>query len=59
VFDYWLLGQYPNEQDMQAVQKGQAGAPIGKPLLAAELPWPPRVSAEPVIASGATPVPTR
>ncbi|MFM2035661.1 MAG: hypothetical protein RL459_926 [Pseudomonadota bacterium] len=59
VFDYWLLGQYPNEQDMQAVQKGQAGAPIGKPLLAAELPWPPRVSVEPVIASGATPVPTR
>ena len=59
VFDYWLLGHYPNDQDMQAVQKGQAAAPIGKPLLAAELPWPPRVSTEPVIASGAVPVPAR
>jgi penicillin-binding protein 2 len=41
VFDYWLLGQYPNPEDMQAVQKGLAAAPIGKPLRAAELPWPP------------------
>jgi penicillin-binding protein 2 len=40
-FDYWLLGQYPNEQDMAAVQKGQAAAPIGKPRNASELPWPP------------------
>ncbi len=40
-FDYWLLGQYPNEQDMAAVQKGQAAAPLGKPRLASELPWPP------------------
>jgi penicillin-binding protein 2 len=40
-FDYWLLGQYPNEQDMAAVQKGQASAPIGKPRFASELPWPP------------------
>jgi penicillin-binding protein 2 len=39
-FDYWLLGQYPNEQDMAAVQKGQAAAPIGKPRAASELPWP-------------------
>ncbi len=41
VFDYWLLKQYPNSQDMAAVQKGQASAPIGKPLAAADLPWPP------------------
>ena len=40
-FDYWLLGQYPSEQDMAAVQKGQAAAPIGKPRNASELPWPP------------------
>ena len=40
-FDYWLLGQYPSEQDMAAVQKGQAAAPLGKPRLASELPWPP------------------
>jgi len=38
VFDYWLLGQYPNEEDMAAVQKGQAGAPIGKPRLATDIP---------------------
>jgi penicillin-binding protein 2 len=40
VFDYWLLGQYPNEEDLVAVSKGQATAPIGKPLLASELVWP-------------------
>ncbi len=32
VFDYALLGQYPNADDMAALQKGQAAAPIGKPL---------------------------
>jgi penicillin-binding protein 2 len=42
VFDYWLLGQYPNEEDMAAVKKGQASAPIGKPRLAAEVAWPPQ-----------------
>ena len=41
VFDYWLLGQYPNEEDMAAVRRGAAAAPIGKPRLASELPWPP------------------
>ncbi len=41
VLDYWLAGQYPNEEDMAAVSKGQAAAPIGKPRLIAEVPWPP------------------
>ena len=41
VFDYWLLGQYPSEEDMAAVRLGKAGAPIGKPRLAAEVAWPP------------------
>ncbi len=36
-FDYLLLGQYPSEEDMAAVQKGQAAAPIGKPRRAAEV----------------------
>ncbi len=48
VFDYWLQGLYPNEQDMAAVQKGQAQAPLGKPRLASEvpdLPSPPMVHA--------------
>jgi penicillin-binding protein 2 len=41
VFDYVLLGQYPNDEDLAAVTKGQAAAPIGKPRLASEVPWPP------------------
>ena len=40
VFDFWLKGQYPSEEDMAAVQKAQAPAPIGKPRTVAELPWP-------------------
>jgi penicillin-binding protein 2 len=40
VFDYWLMGQYPNEEDMAAVRRGQAAAPIGKPLRAEDIPWP-------------------
>ena len=39
--DYWLLGKYPNAQDMEAVSKGQASAPIGIPRNAAEMVWPP------------------
>jgi penicillin-binding protein 2 len=39
-FDYWLLQQTPNEEDMAAVKKGQAAAPIGKPVPAAEYVWP-------------------
>jgi len=38
VFDYWLLGDYPSEEDIAAVQKGQAGAPIGKPRKVADVP---------------------
>ncbi|MGH6626273.1 MAG: penicillin-binding protein 2 [Burkholderiaceae bacterium] len=41
VFDYWLLGQYPNDEDLAAVRKGLAAAPIGKPRLASEVAWPP------------------
>jgi penicillin-binding protein 2 len=37
VFDYALLGQYPSEEDMVAVQKGLAAAPTGKPRLAADM----------------------
>ena len=40
VFDYWLADQYPNEQDLAAVQAGKAVAPTGKPRVASELPWP-------------------
>jgi penicillin-binding protein 2 len=55
VFDYMLMNQYPNEEDMAAVSKGQATAPIGKPRVASEVPWPPK----PIItaaSAGAAPV---
>jgi penicillin-binding protein 2 len=39
VFDYMLLGQYPSEEDLAAVKKGQAAAPIGKPRRVDDMPW--------------------
>jgi len=39
VFDYLLMDQYPNPQDLAALQRGEAGAPIGTPLKASEMPW--------------------
>ena len=39
-FDYWIMGQYPNDADMAAVQRGQAAAPLGKPRAAADMAWP-------------------
>ncbi len=41
VFDYWLLGLYPSEADLAAVQAGKATAPVGKPRRASEIDWPP------------------
>ncbi|MBC7377288.1 MAG: penicillin-binding protein 2 [Burkholderiaceae bacterium] len=40
VFDYWLMNQYPSEEDMAAVKKGQASTPIGKPRAVTDVPWP-------------------
>ena len=39
-FDYWLMGQYPNAEDLAAVSKGLATVPKGKPLVASSVPWP-------------------
>ena len=38
VFDYWLLGQYPSEEDMAATQKGQTASPVGKPRAKQDVP---------------------
>ena len=38
VFDYWLLGQYPSEEDIVATQKGQTASPVGKPRDKKEVP---------------------
>ena len=58
VFDYVLMGQYPNEEDMLAVQKGLAAAPIGKPQTAADmaglLASGNGVASQPVAAASAT-----
>ena len=42
VFDFVLLGMYPSQEDLQAVQKGLASRPLGKPRPVASLPWPPK-----------------
>jgi penicillin-binding protein 2 len=52
-FDYWLTGLYPSEEDLAAVRKGQATAPIGKQRNAAEAAWPPSGSAASVAATAA------
>ncbi len=54
VFDFVILGQYPSEEDIAAVQKGQATRPIGKPRDLANVPWPPKT-----ITAVAVPVPEK
>ena len=53
IFDYWLMGLYPSEEDLAAVKKGQAGPPIGKPRNAAEVAWPPAAVAAPASSASA------
>jgi penicillin-binding protein 2 len=43
VFDYVLTGMYPSEEDVAAVQRGQATRPIGTPRVAVSVPLPERV----------------
>jgi penicillin-binding protein 2 len=55
VFDFVIMGQYPSQEDIEAVQKGQATRPIGKPRPVASVPWPPKATElaldEPVVAA--------
>jgi penicillin-binding protein 2 len=44
VFDFVIMGQYPSQEDIEAVQKGQATRPIGKPRSVASVPWPPKAA---------------
>ena len=55
VLDYWLLNQYPSEEDIAAVQQGKAPTPLGKPRKVSELPWPPGSAASAPSASPPTP----
>jgi penicillin-binding protein 2 len=53
-FDYYLMGLYPSEEDLQAVREGKATAPIGKQRNAAEAAWPPGgIAAAPASAASA------
>ena len=47
VFDFVLMGLYPSQEDLEAVQKGQATRPIGKPRAVASMPWPPKATTLP------------
>jgi penicillin-binding protein 2 len=57
VFDFVIMGQYPSQEDIEAVQKGQATRPIGKPRSVASVPWPPKAAElaveEPIAAASA------
>lgn len=41
VFDYWLMNQYPSEEDLALVRQGKAANPVGTPRVASEVAWPP------------------
>jgi penicillin-binding protein 2 len=47
VLDYWLLKQYPSEEDIAAVQKAQTMQPLGQPRTSDQVPL--------ALRSGATP----
>jgi len=53
VFDYWLMQQYPSEQDLAAVQAGQAQVPVGAPRKVSEVPGLPDLSQGQLPARGA------
>ena len=59
VFDYWLSGLWPSDEDMAATKIGKSGAPIGKQRLAAEvvLPGMAASSVAAAAAAAAAPVP--
>ena len=40
VMDYWVAGLMPSEDDMKAVERGQAGPPIGTPRRVTDLAAP-------------------
>jgi len=53
VFDYWLTGAYPSEEDIAQTSKGQTTVPIGAPRRAADIRLPGQVGAGAAGASAA------
>ncbi|MFM8695568.1 MAG: penicillin-binding protein 2 [Betaproteobacteria bacterium] len=51
VFDYWLDGRWPSEEDIAATQRGESAAPIGTPRRAAEIALPGPLPPEPGIVA--------
>jgi penicillin-binding protein 2 len=51
VFDYWLAGLWPSEEDLALTREGKSSAPVGKPRLAIEVPLPGLVGAQPLARS--------
>ncbi|MFM8511899.1 MAG: penicillin-binding protein 2, partial [Betaproteobacteria bacterium] len=51
VFDYWLDGRWPSEEDIAATQRGESAAPIGTPRRAAEIALPGTLPPEPGIVA--------
>nr|WP_205964824.1 penicillin-binding protein 2 [Ramlibacter agri] len=41
VFDYYLQGLYPSDEDIALVRQGKASTPVGQPRQAADVAWPP------------------
>lgn len=54
VFDYWLVNQYPSEEDLAAVRKGLAANPIGQPRNALDVAWPPSTGTPPLPTGAAS-----
>lgn len=40
IFDYLLEGEYPSEEDIEAVQQGIGTTPRGKPVRVEDVSWP-------------------
>ena len=55
VFDFVLQGEYPSEEDIAAVQLGQATRPLGKPRALASVAWPGSSPDKTTKSSGASP----
>ena len=51
VFDYWLEGRWPSEDDIAATQRGESAAPIGAPRRAADVALPGTLPPEPGITA--------
>ncbi|HYE39127.1 MAG TPA: penicillin-binding protein 2 [Ramlibacter sp.] len=57
VFDYYLMNQYPSEEDLALVRQGKAGPPVGTPRVASEVAWPPPTPAAAAAAAASAALP--